>query len=94
MIFSRLFISSSNGIVIKSTEHKLGDGKGADAELLKGLNDHFMGECTEVGMYLAMSRSWPCTAAIRMKSASRPLSPTRSRFKIIGIQKKSLMDFW
>ena len=38
------------------TEHKLGDGKGADAELLKGLNDHFMGECTEVGMYLAMSR--------------------------------------
>ena len=38
------------------TEHKLGDGKGADAELLKGLNDHFMGECTEVCMYLAMSR--------------------------------------
>ena len=38
------------------TEHKLGDGKGSDAELWKGLQDHFMGECTEVGMYLAMSR--------------------------------------
>ncbi|MBQ8652889.1 MAG: NADH peroxidase, partial [Alistipes sp.] len=38
------------------TEHKLGDGKGSDAELWQGLQDHFMGECTEVGMYLAMSR--------------------------------------
>ena len=37
-------------------EHKLGDGKVEDEEVLKGLNDHFMGECTEVGMYLAMSR--------------------------------------
>lgn len=27
-----------------------------DAEVLQGLKDHFAGECTEVGMYLAMSR--------------------------------------
>ena len=38
------------------TEHKLGDGKGSNAELWQGLQDHFAGECTEVGMYLAMSR--------------------------------------
>ena len=38
------------------TEHKLGDGKGSNEELWQGLQDHFMGECTEVGMYLAMSR--------------------------------------
>ena len=38
------------------TVHKLGDGKGSSPELLEGLNNHFMGECTEVGMYLAMSR--------------------------------------
>ena len=25
-------------------------------EMIKDLNNHFMGECTEVGMYLAMSR--------------------------------------
>ena len=37
-------------------EHKLGVAKGADEEMLKDLNNHFMGECTEVGMYLAMSR--------------------------------------
>ena len=39
-----------------ATEHIVGVAKGVDAEILKGLNDHFTGECTEVGMYLAMSR--------------------------------------
>ena len=29
---------------------------GVDEEMIKDLNAHFMGECTEVGMYLAMSR--------------------------------------
>jgi len=30
--------------------------KGLDEEVVKGLQDNFTGECTEVGMYLAMSR--------------------------------------
>ena len=38
------------------TEHKLGDGKVDNEEIVAGLNEQFMGECTEVGMYLAMSR--------------------------------------
>ena len=38
------------------TEHKIGDGIVDDAEVTQGLKDHFYGECTEVGMYLAMSR--------------------------------------
>ncbi len=37
-------------------EHKIGVAKGVDPEVLKGLRDHFNGECSEVGMYLAMSR--------------------------------------
>jgi len=37
-------------------EHHVGDGIVEDAEVTKGLKDHFQGECTEVGMYLAMSR--------------------------------------
>ena len=37
-------------------EHIIGDGKVDDAEVTKGLKDHFNGECCEVGMYLAMSR--------------------------------------
>ena len=39
-----------------ATEHELGVAKGCDAEMIKDLNAHFMGEATEVGMYLAMSR--------------------------------------
>ena len=39
------------------TEHEIGIAKqGADEEMIKDLNAHFLGECTEVGMYLAMSR--------------------------------------
>jgi rubrerythrin len=38
------------------TEHEVGVAKGVDAEILQGLKDNFNGECTEVGMYLAMSR--------------------------------------
>jgi rubrerythrin len=38
------------------TEHEIGVAKGTGEEMIKDLNTHFMGECTEVGMYLAMSR--------------------------------------
>ena len=38
------------------TEHELGVAKGTDPEMIKDLEAHFNGECTEVGMYLAMSR--------------------------------------
>lgn len=37
-------------------EHRIGVAKGLDEEVVKGLRDHFTGECCEVGMYLAMSR--------------------------------------
>ena len=37
-------------------DHKIGVAHGLDEEVVKGLKDNFMGEYTEVGMYLAMSR--------------------------------------
>ena len=37
-------------------EHRIGVAQGVDAEILEGLRANFMGECTEVGMYLAMAR--------------------------------------
>jgi rubrerythrin len=37
-------------------EHRIGVAQGLDAEVVQGLKDNFMGECTEVGMYLAMAR--------------------------------------
>ena len=38
------------------TDHVIGVSKVFDEEMIKDLNAHFNGECTEVGMYLAMSR--------------------------------------
>ena len=37
-------------------EHRIGVAAGCDEEILEGLRANFVGECTEVGMYLAMSR--------------------------------------
>ncbi len=37
-------------------EHRIGVAADVDERILEGLRQNFMGECTEVGMYLAMSR--------------------------------------
>lgn len=37
-------------------EHRVGIAKDVDPKVLQGLRENFTGECTEVGMYLAMSR--------------------------------------
>lgn len=37
-------------------EHEVGVAKDVDKEVYEGLKANFMGECTEVGMYLAMGR--------------------------------------
>ncbi len=37
-------------------EHRIGVAAGVDAEILEGLRMNFNGECSEVGMYLAMAR--------------------------------------
>ena len=39
-----------------AAEHVVGVGKDAPAEIIEGLRQNFTGECTEVGMYLAMAR--------------------------------------
>ena len=50
----RLNIFIENGIIID--EHRIGVAQGVDERVLEGLRQNFVGECTEVGMYLAMSR--------------------------------------
>ncbi|MDF2595902.1 MAG: reverse rubrerythrin [Clostridia bacterium] len=37
-------------------EHRIGVAQGLDEKVVEGLRENFVGECTEVGMYLAMSR--------------------------------------
>ena len=39
-----------------AAEHVVGIAKGIDPEILEGLRQNFNGECSEVGMYLAMAR--------------------------------------
>lgn len=48
--------STSDSTSVFATVHAIGDGKVDDSEILDGLRANFNGECTEVGMYLAMSR--------------------------------------
>ena len=38
------------------TEHVVGIAKDAPEDIIQGLRENFNGECSEVGMYLAMSR--------------------------------------
>lgn len=37
-------------------EHRIGVAQGVDQDIIDALRENFTGECTEVGMYLAMSR--------------------------------------
>ena len=45
-----------NAALAWADEHRIGVAEGVDSEILEGLRANFTGECTEVGMYLAMSR--------------------------------------
>ena len=46
-----------DGDVSFVTEHIIGEAKGVEDDIIEGLKANFNGECTEVGMYLAMSRA-------------------------------------
>ena len=50
------FKEVGGGEKVYACEHNVGDGKVEDKEVMEGLRAHFTGECTEVGMYLAMAR--------------------------------------
>lgn len=41
---------------VYAAEHVVGIAQGVDPEIIEGLRMNFNGECSEVGMYLAMSR--------------------------------------
>ena len=48
--------TKQEGEMTWAAEHVVGVAKGAPEDILKDLRANFMGECTEVGMYLAMAR--------------------------------------
>ncbi|NFJ87014.1 NADH peroxidase [Clostridium botulinum] len=50
------FIEKVEGEMAWADEHRIGVAKDVDPEVMDGLRVTFRGECTEVGMYLAMTR--------------------------------------
>lgn len=50
------FVEVKEGEIEFVDEHVVGVAQGVDPEIIQGLKDNFNGECSEVGMYLAMSR--------------------------------------
>jgi rubrerythrin len=53
---SNFVVSTATGTTW-AAEHVIGIAKDVDARVIEGLKNNFNGECTEVGMYLAMSRA-------------------------------------
>lgn len=54
-------------------EHRIGVAKGVEEDIVEDLRANFMGECTEVGMYLAMSRQATARATPRLAKLTSSL---------------------
>ena len=50
------FVEQKAGELEWAAEHVVGVAKGAPQDIIDGLRENFNGECSEVGMYLAMGR--------------------------------------
>ena len=50
------FVENNDDEMSWADQHVVGVAEGVDEEILQGLRENFNGECTEVGMYLAMAR--------------------------------------
>ena len=48
--------TEQKGEMAWAAEHVVGVAEGVDPEIIEGLRQNFNGECSEVGMYLAMAR--------------------------------------
>ena len=53
---AKTFTKIDGGEKVYACQHEVGCGVVEDKEIMEGLRANFNGECTEVGMYLAMSR--------------------------------------
>ena len=50
------FVEQKSDELSWAAEHVVGVAQGVDPEIIEGLRSNFTGECSEVGMYLAMAR--------------------------------------
>ena len=55
---SKFIVKDAGEKLVFACEHEIGSAKAVtDPEIIEGLKANFAGECTEVGMYLAMARA-------------------------------------
>ena len=76
-------------------EHVLGVAKGVDERVIEGLRQNFTGECSEVGMYLAMSRvafreGYPEVGLYYEKAAHEEAEHASKFAEMLGKGKKEL----
>ena len=70
-------------------EHRIGSAKGIDEEIVDGLRQNFKSECTEIGVYLAMSRQadregYPEIAATMEKIAKEEAGHAAKFAELLG----------
>ena len=53
---AKMAVRENEGELAWAAEHVVGITEGVSDEIVQGLRDNFNGECSEVGMYLAMAR--------------------------------------
>ena len=53
---AKMAVREDNSSEAWAAEHKVGIIDGVSEEIVQGIRDNFNGECSEVGMYLAMAR--------------------------------------
>ena len=53
---AKMAVRENDAAMTWAAEHIVGVAKDVDPEIIKGLRENFNGECSEVGMYLAMAR--------------------------------------
>lgn len=71
------FEVQEEGKMVWADEHRVGVAKDVDPEILEGLRMNFTGECTEVGMYLAMVPVRPSGKATLRSALSTSRLPLR-----------------
>ena len=52
----KFYLAPAEDEIQWADQHVVGVAQGADPTIVQDLRDHFNGECSEVGMYLAMAR--------------------------------------
>ena len=75
-------------------QHVIGVAKDVDPEVVQGLRDNFNGECSEVGMYLAMSRQADREGFPEVAEAYKRIAFERKQNMLLSLQSCWARSLW